>query len=229
MASIDDLARAKLGDTADFVAAGAARRPVGGGALYSRFVGVLKLLLPMFASALVLIVVIWPELTSKDEGFRIGVADISVEDAKNLRMINPRYMGVDDASRPYALTADVAKQTSGDDQMVRLTGPKADITLEDGTWIALTAESGSYYRDIRLLDLFGSVNLYHDEGFEIHTASAQFDLAKGDATGQDPVRGQGPFGTIEAQGFRITNGGKSIIFTGKSHMVILRGADQRGG
>ena len=183
----------------------------------------------MFASALVLIVVIWPELTSKDEGFRIGVADISVEDAKNLRMINPRYMGVDDASRPYALTADVAKQASGDDQMVRLTEPKADITLEDGTWIALTAESGSYYRDIRLLDLFGSVNLYHDEGFEIHTASAQFDLAKGDATGQDPVQGQGPFGTIEAQGFRITNGGKSIIFTGKSRMVILPGAAQRGG
>jgi lipopolysaccharide export system protein LptC len=229
MASIDDPAGSKLGDTADFIAAGATRRFVGGGALYSQFVGVLKLLLPMIATALMLIVMIWPQLTSKDEGFRIGVAEISVEDAKNLRMVNPRYMGVDDADRPYALTADIAKQTSGDDQMGRLTAPKADITLEDGTWIALTAESGSYYRDIRLLDLFGSVNLYHDEGFEIHTASAQFDLAKGDATGQDPVQGQGPFGTIEAQGFRITTGGKSIIFTGKSHMVILPSADQRGG
>ncbi len=229
MASIEDVAGTKLHDTADFVAAGAARRPVGGGALYSRFVGFLKLLLPMIATALVLVVLIWPQLTSKDDGFRIGVADISVEDAKNLRMINARYMGVDDNDLPYALTADVAKQASGDDQLVQLTEPKADITLQDGTWIALTAESGSYYRDIRLLDLFGSVNLYHDQGFEFHAASAQFDLAKGDATGQDPVQGQGPFGTVEAQGFRITTGGKSIIFTGKSHMVILPGADKRGG
>lgn len=229
MAATEHVAGNALRHTADMVAAGAARRSAGSGALYSRFVGFLKLFLPMVATALMLIVMIWPQLTSKDEGFRIAVADISVEDARNLRMINPRYMGVDDDNQPYALTADDARQASGDDQMVRLTEPKADVTLHDGTWIALTAEFGSYYRDIRLLDLFGSVNLYHDQGFEFHTASAQFDLANGGASGQEPVQGQGPFGTVQSQGFRITDDGKSIIFTGKSHMVIVPDAKGRGG
>jgi lipopolysaccharide export system protein LptC len=212
----------------EVIAAGAVRRTARAGAFYSHFVAFMKLFLPMIATALMLIVAIWPQLTLKDEGFRIGVANLSVEDAKNLTMIRPRYTGVDKENRPFTLTADRARQASGDDQMIQLTEPKADVTLEDGTWIALTARSGNFFRDLKLLDLFGSVNLFHDQGYEFHTSSAQFDLAEGNASGNERVQGQGSFGTIGAQGFRILNKGEAIIFTGKAHMVLYRDTRKPG-
>ncbi|MFQ5955004.1 MAG: LPS export ABC transporter periplasmic protein LptC, partial [Kiloniellales bacterium] len=225
MASADHGVGTRRAHIADAIAAAdAARRPRRAGAFYSHFVAFLKLLLPMIAAALMLIVIIWPEITSRDEGFRIGVADISVEDAKNLRMVNPRYMNIDKVGQPYVLSADETTQATGDDQLVRLKRPKADITLKDGTWIALNADFGNFYRTDKLLDLFGSVNLYQDQGYEFHTTRARFDLTKGHASGQEAVQGQGPFGTVESQGFRILNNGKSILFTGRSHMVILPGA-----
>ncbi len=228
MASTYQTARDRHRRTAAVVATAGARRQRPGGALYSHFVGFLKLLLPMIATALMLVVVIWPQLSSRIDRIRIGVADISIEDAKNLIMVNPRYQGIDDEARPYALTAGDAKQASGDDQMVQLSEPKADITLADGTWVALTAEFGNLYRDIKLLDLFGAVNLYHDQGYEFHTASAQFDVASGGAAGNEPVFGQSPLGTVEAQGFRILNNGQSIHFIGRTHMVIYPGARRPG-
>ena len=224
MASIDQGIETGHGHIADVIAA---PRPRPVGTLYSHFVAFLKLLLPMIAAALMLIVVIWPEMTSRDEGFRIGVADISVEDAKNLRMVSPRYMNIDKDDQPYVLSADETTQASGDDQLLQLKRPKADITLKDGTWIALNAEFGDYYREDKLLDLYGAVNLYQDEGYEFHTTRAHFDLNTGGASGQEAVQGQGPFGTVESEGFRILDSGNAILFTGRSRMVIFSGADKR--
>ena len=46
------------------------------------------------------------------------------------------------------------------------------------------------------------------------------DLAAGDAIGTEPVRGQGPFGQLRAEGFRIYNRGERVEFIGKSKLVI---------
>ena len=38
--------------------------------------------------------------------------------------------------------------------------------------------------------------------------------------GDEPVRGQGPFGTLEAEGFRILDRGKRLVLSGKSRLVL---------
>ncbi len=205
------------------------RRTRRAGVIYSSFVSFLKTLLILIALSLVLIVAIWPQLTAQDDGFRIGIAAISPEDAKNLAMLSPRYVGVDEKGRPYALTADEARQASGDDDVINLKAPKADITLKDGAWITLSADYGNYFRDKKLVDLFGAVDMFHDNGFEFHTTEAQFDLGRKSATGDKPVRGQGPLGTVESEGFRIYDNGNRIIFTGVSHMLIYPKAQKRNG
>ena len=141
--------------------------------------------------------------------------------------MNPRYVGTDDDNQPYAVTADIAKKLDGEGMDVRigLELPKADITLKDGTWLVLTAENGIYARRNKTLDLSGAVNLFHDSGYEFRTDKAQVDLARGIAEGDRPVRGQGPFGTLNAEGFRLLNKGRTIVFTGKSKMILKPGAE----
>ncbi len=187
---------------------------------YSLFVGMMKVVLPALAAALILLVFAWPQLTYKDERFRLGMARLTLDQAENLTMLNARYDGVDERRQPYSVTADMATQSKQDENLIDLELPKADMTLEDGAWLALTARAGEYRRSVELLDLAGSVSLFHDRGFELRSESARVDLGAGTAEGLEPVEGQGTFGTIDAEGFRVLDRGQTIIFTGKSRLVL---------
>ncbi len=197
-------------------------------ASYGRFVGFMKLLLPTVAIILITLVFAWPHLTEQDGRFRIGPVVISPEDAEHFRMLNARYTGVDRRSRPYAITAISADQQSADARIVNLDEPKADILLSNQSWIALTAEDGVFDRESQILELTGAVNLFHDTGYEFHTTSAIFDLMAGDAIGQEQVTGQGPFGQLSADGFRIHNQGERIELVGQAKIIIHpnRGGDE---
>ncbi|MGE4221326.1 MAG: LPS export ABC transporter periplasmic protein LptC, partial [Alphaproteobacteria bacterium] len=116
--------------------------------------------------------------------------------------------------------ADSANQKAADSPLIELAQPKADIVMEDGSWLALTARKGLYDKNVQVLQLTGAVNLFHDKGYEFRTESATFDLKAGDAHGVDPVQGQGPFGQLDAQGFVIYNRGERVVFTGKSKLVL---------
>jgi len=187
---------------------------------YSLFVGLMKVVLPAIAVSLILLVIAWPQLTFKDDRFRLGMGRLTLDQADSLTMLNARYHGVDQRRQPYTITADMATQSKKDDDLIDLELPKADMTMEDGAWLALNARNGEYRRSAELLDLNGGVSLFHDRGFELRSESARIDLDGGTAEGQQPVQGQGAFGTVDAEGFRVLDRGQTIIFTGKSRLIL---------
>ncbi|HMB75208.1 MAG TPA: LPS export ABC transporter periplasmic protein LptC [Kiloniellaceae bacterium] len=187
---------------------------------YSVFVHWMKFLLPALACALILLVVAWPQIAPDEKLFQVEPIKNAAQEAQNLNMINARFSGFDDKEQPFTVTADMATQRPGEKDRVELQRPKADITLQDGTWLALTAKVGYYDRETELLDLVGAVNLFHDEGFEVRTEKAQVDLKNGVASGNVPVESQGPSGTLTSEGFRILDKGDIVIFTGKSKLVL---------
>ncbi len=191
---------------------------------YSRFVTWMKIFLPAVAVLLVVLIMVWPDLQSKDNRFRIGFSSLKLDANGDPSMVNPRYLGSDKSKQTYSITADLARNLLSGDAAIELEMPKADIALADGTWLVLTAESGVYGKTQGKLDLVGSVNLFHDSGYEFRTAKASVDLKKGIAISTMPVEGQGPFGTLKAQGFRLERNNKVIYFTGKSSMTLYPGA-----
>jgi len=187
---------------------------------YSRFVLLAKFALPVVAGIVMMLVVTWPELQSKPERFSIGLSDVKIETAGGQRVINARFTGVDSANRPFSITAKAVVQAASGDNRVNLTQPTADVTLAGDSWLAIAAPKGMFWRDNEILDLSGGVDLFHDDGYEFKTAEARLDFRKGAATGNKPIRGQGPFGTIEADGFQVMGNGDRIIFTGKSRLIL---------
>ncbi|MCC7167866.1 MAG: LPS export ABC transporter periplasmic protein LptC [Rhodospirillales bacterium] len=192
---------------------------------YTRFVTTMKVTLPAVAALLLGAVLIWPQIVGRDERFRVGFSGLSAKEVDALTMVNARYFGTDNNNQPFAVTADSASEVAKGVMAVELESPKADLTAGDGTWLALSADTGVYSQPSQMLDLMGNVNLYHDKGYELHTASARADLKEGRASGDDPVKGQGPFGVLESQGFRLYDRGARIVFTGKSKLVLHPGAD----
>lgn len=187
---------------------------------YSRMVLWLKILMPAAALALLLLVAAWPRLESAIERLHFNPPRLDLSQARDLRMVNARFSGIDRHDRPFTVTADSARQHSGADDSVELAMPKADLTTQNGTWLALQGATGLYQPQPQILDLFGDVELFQDRGNEFHTDTAHIDMAQGTAEGHDPVEGHGPFGTVTAEGFRTEHHGDLVIFTGKSHLVI---------
>ena len=102
--------------------------------------------------------------------------------------------------------------------------PKADVTLDNGTWLVLTANYGLFAHLENTLNLEGMVNLFHDSGYEFQTEKAAINMASGVASGNMPIQGQGDFGILSAQGFELVDKGKTIYFKGKSKLTLHPGA-----
>ncbi|MEQ8665007.1 MAG: LPS export ABC transporter periplasmic protein LptC [Rhodospirillales bacterium] len=187
---------------------------------YSAVVRFLRIALPIVALALVALVAAWPYLQKENIAFTIGFVTSELTGDQQPVMVNPRYTGTDQQDRPYSITADLAHNLVQDTTRVDLDNPKADMTLEDGTWLVVTADKGVYARTEEILDLSGSVNLFQDEGYELKTESVRIDLDAGTAESTTPTEGQGPFGLLKAEGFRVLDLGKTILFTGNASLVL---------
>lgn len=189
-------------------------------ARYSRFVGVMKVLLPGLAAVLLGLVAAWPKLTQDADRFQISYARLSPKEVETLSMVNARYFGVDASNRPFAVTADQAAQARGTTDVVNLTLPKADFTSSSGANVFVDAQRGVYNQTTRMLELEGGVNLFHDTGYELHTDRAVVDLGRNAARSDSPVQGHGPQGRIQAEGFEIRDRGQEVVFTGKAALRL---------
>jgi lipopolysaccharide export system protein LptC len=198
------------------MAAAAARRPT----RYSRFVVAMKVGLPMVALGLVGLLFIWPQVQVSNIRLSVGLASFKAAHPESPSMVNARFVGSDSRDQPFSITADLAKNLLLGQSQVELEVPKADLAMRDGSWLVMTAKTGLYDQKGKSLQLDGAVNLFHDSGYEFNTETAQIDLQAGVAVGDKPVQGQGPFGQLTAQGFRVEEMGRRMLFTGKAKLTI---------
>jgi len=194
---------------------------------HSRFVNLTKWTLPSIALFLLFLIAIWPQLEAVFERVRFHVPRIDLAEARNLRIVEPRYAGIDRENRPYVLTANAASQTRPADDHIALDSPKADLTTKAGDWVEFSGRDGTYQTQPQLLDVYGDVALYQDRGNEFHTESAHIDLANGTAEGHQAVTGRGPFGQVTAEGFAMYNRGQVLIFTGKTDLILTPRTDSK--
>ena len=205
---------------------GAAPRRRRSGFGRSRIVSTMKYLLPGIAFALLVLVAVWPRLLPDEDRFRIDLEAVGPAGGAKPQVLNPRLQGIDSAARPFQVTADFGARgdVEGGGEIYDLTNPKADIVLADGSWVALTANDGRFEAKTNTLHLTGDVNLFHDQGYEFTTTAAQVDLVTSTASGVEPVDGQGPFGVLNAEGFRVFDSGDRVLFLGTARLTVFEGA-----
>ncbi len=180
-----------------------------------------KWLLPVGAILLLASIAMWPEISRQlnaDLGLKPGFSG----EFEAGKLLNVRYHGVDGA-RPYTVTADQALQDGP--ERINLVEPKGDLTSENGSWTYVEAKYGVYIQHASLLDLSGDVVVFRDSGVTLRTQSASMDLKSGAAAGNEHTHAEGPFGTLDAQGFALVDKGAVIQFQGQSRL-LLNGSHQ---
>ena len=187
-------------------------------------VGITKWALPAFALALLGSIAAWPEIARLQDQGRVAFRRVFAVDPESGQMRQPHYRGVDQRGRPYTLTATSALQTSA--ERIELAAPRGDVVTEAGTWLLVEADTGVFIQHRSLLDLAREVVLYREDGTTLRTDTAALDMKAGAAASNDRTHAEGPFGTLDAQGFTLTEKGASIQFQGPAHLV-MNGATPR--
>ena len=132
------------------------------GHIYSDFVRVAKLALPVLAVAMLAIAFLWPNLTDRLANFISFVPAAINAATEDYQVFKLTMEGVDKNDRPYMFWAETAIKFDADLEEIDLSKPNADLSREDGSWLALMSEHGLYLKAEKKLLLRDSVNVFHD-------------------------------------------------------------------
>ncbi len=181
-----------------------------------------KRLLPLVAVMLLALLMAWPSLRH-DAAIKQISTNPKIGEPASGQMSNGRYNGVNDAGEPFTVTAVSANQA--DENKVNLLSPVGDISQHGGSWLQVKGQRGVYDQQTGQLDLAGDVVLYRDDGTRMESNTVTVDTKQSAATSADQVHAEGPFGTLDAQGFALLDSGAVIQFTGPGRLV-LQGAQK---
>ena len=187
--------------------------------LYSRYVRSLRLIFPVVALAIVVVLMVWSD-DDKAPIKAIPREDISPQTASSNELINPKFQSEDSDSQPYTITADKATQNSENMNLIHLDQPVADINLKSGNWVALKAQQGDYRQEEGVLQLNGDVSINHDTGYELQSQSIQINIDDQLMTSDEAVVGHGPAGEISAQGLEADGKKDTVVFKGPAKLLL---------
>jgi lipopolysaccharide export system protein LptC len=185
-----------------------------------RVVAAMRLILPISAAILLTVLALWSRFGLDTNSFRLAMGAVDLSSVNNLNMSNAHFDGLDVKNRPFSISADKATQAESDSDIIDLTALQADITMKDGAWLSLTSDTGRLQRAEQLLELQGQVNVFQDQGFELHTRDVHVDLGQDSAEGHSPVQGQGPSGQLTAEGIQVFDSGARVVFLGRTHLLF---------
>jgi lipopolysaccharide export system protein LptC len=176
----------------------------------------LKKILPAIACLLTLVVVLWPQINAF-----LGLNHKSFLNEtmpeKNAAT-KPVLKGTDVRNQPYIIRAQMGYQIS--EQEIFLENPVLELRLNSGGKVILSADKGTLLGHNKNVHLNGSVTLQHSDGYNLQTLTALIDCNNSSASGDDPVDGTGPTGTIQSRGFRLEDYGDKVVFLGQPELLL---------
>lgn len=200
------------------------RRPGAGSTYgYSRFVRIMKVTLPLVAFSLVVLVVIYSMFGRDSQTLKIAWESRG-GGADDRQLVAPRLTGTDGKGQPFTVTAKAATQAPGKSQKMNFETVTGDITMHDKSWLALQATRGMMDGEAKTLDLYDTIDIFTDKGYECHTNSARYDMGAGVLEGQSKINCQGPLGIITANRFEGLKDPGQMTFLGGVTTIIYPAA-----
>jgi len=191
--------------------------PVAG---YTRFVLLGRGFLWFMITLIIALMIYTGVSNSTGDSARLVFSQIKqMGDLQNI-MEKPNYHGLDKNNLPFSIAADKAVQQ--DAENVLFTNIKADMATKSGNWVALHSGEGALKVSAKTLVLTKNVDMFYDGGYEFRSSRAFVDIDKGEASGDTPITGQGPMGTLEANSFKVFDRGQVIRFEGAVKVIIYR-------
>lgn len=180
---------------------------------YSRFVRIMKVMLPLVAFSLIVLVVLYSATGGDRNKVALTFETMDSVD-KDRALVNPKLTGTDGRGQPFTVTDKGATQEKGKSRRMVFDDVVADVSMQDKSWVQVDAKTGLLDGEAKTLDLSESINIFSDKGYECHTTSARYDFGLGLLKGENPINCQGPLGLISAKKFEGLREPGIMRFTG---------------
>lgn len=186
---------------------------------YSRFVRLMKLVLPVVAFGILVAVGIFSAVYEADDELTVTFTESpTLKDDR--RMMRPRFTGQTADGRSYQVTAQSAERSEENASEIMLSGLEALMDLEDGSKAVLVADRGLLNLENQMVSVAGDVTFSSDEGYELRTESVLMDMEQRSVEGNEPVSGISPMGTVRANRFSVSEGGRVVRFEGGVVLLV---------
>lgn len=190
---------------------------------YSRFVRAMRIILPLGAFGIILLVVVF-SVTHKPKVQIATTYQSREETAGYVSMTAPRFNGLDIDGRYYVVTADEAIRPAGLNDRIELSHVHAEIKEDGQARLALNADKGVVDADKNQLTFGPAVWVDLQDGFTLETDHAFADLSTGTIKGDTPVRGISPFGTFSADRFEVSRTTQTVRLVGNVRFTVTPAA-----
>jgi lipopolysaccharide export system protein LptC len=185
--------------------------------LYSKFVGFLKITLPLAALALMSTVFLFARAPTQDSA--VPYAEIE-EIAREPHLSGAQVSGVADDGSVIQLTAETARPL-GDVLLVETMFASIDVV--NGIHIDIRAGRGEINNATRIARLTGLARIETSNGYEMETAGITANLTTGQITSDGALEIQAPFGSLTAGQMIIETpegmGGQVMLFQNGVRLV----------
>ncbi len=178
---------------------------------HSRVVRWLRFVLP----ALVLLAagVFWATIRFVPSGFDdlVSISGIDIE-SNSVTMDRPLISGFEGTRRAYQVKADNAVQSLSDPKVITFNGIDANIGLGEAGTATIRAGVGVYDGNHNTLRLSEGISIETSDGYAAKFTAADIDLDGASLVSDQPLAVSSKDGTLTANGVRVSDRGKRVIF-----------------
>lgn len=186
--------------------------PRGKARAHSRFVKVLRVILPLI---MIGVIATLAALVIEHAVRRHAAAH--QDQATPIRMTNPHFFGRDNQGRAFTLGARLAARDQTSLQVVLLDFPTLILDVGGLHPSNLSADSGVYHEDTRMLFLMGHVRGANAAGARFATDKAVINTRTGAVVGPGVLGAQNGQGSVTSNSYAVKNKGETVIFRGGVH------------
>ncbi|MEO6247962.1 MAG: LPS export ABC transporter periplasmic protein LptC [Sphingomicrobium sp.] len=192
------------------------------GSSHDRLIRVLKLGLPIFGLALMILLALAPFGKKSEISFLLdkNKADKASE---RMRVESARYSGSDNKGQPFEINADRAVQHSSAARIVDIEGMRARVGLDQGP-VSIAATHGRYDLDAQKVGVPGGVQVRDDKGYHLDTSGVTVDLKRKQLESGGPVSGTMKLGAFSADHLSADLGSRTVTLNGGARLKIVQGA-----
>ncbi len=171
--------------------------------LYSRFVSLAKIILPLIGLAILSSLFLFSKSNEPGSGIRLSDADLS-EFASKERITGPRFAGMTPSGIAIQLSADQASPATDGGHAFNASDLRAKVEMPDGATIDIQANRGEVNSLTKQAQLTDGITLKTSLGYVATAHGLTFALDKLDIQSQGELTAVGPLGEISAGNLHVT-------------------------
>jgi lipopolysaccharide export system protein LptC len=187
----------------------------------------LRLCLPLAVLGIVSLYILPARLSVQVEGGKAEVEKIDITSG-GLKMVNPRFQGVNEKYGVYDIQADSALQHFSDPDLMTLDKINADLVNQQGQKTVLTAPSGIFQRKKEEFTFDNGVTIGGEAGIAGKLKTATAFMKEKRLISNDPVELSYQGHQVVADSVEFFTTENRVIFTGNVRVHLERAPGQGG-